>query len=237
MATMDHLGASASHIDLEETQRESISIDDLRVAGPDNSLSLSEARVEFKPDERTLIVSERGASGPLLLRAIIGIWPWGGGQITRPPRESMIFLPKSAYVPPGELRSALFYPNSAEDYDDAAVASALTAVGLEYLLPSLDTIDRWDRRLTEQEKQCLAFARVLLQRPQWLVANGVFDEIDAALRPQILALFQGPLAQVGLINIGQAGSDERFFTRKLRLVVDVAGPTFKPSDHCVISAV
>ena len=236
-ATMDNLGASVSHIDLEETQRDSIRIDDLCIAGPDSSLKLSEARVEFKPNERTLIVSERGASGALLLRAIIGIWPWGDGQIMRPPRQSMMFLPRSAYVPPGALRSALFYPNSVANYDDAAVASALTAVGLEHLLPSLDTVDRWDRRLSEQEKQCLAFGRVLLQRPQWLVANGVFDELDVGLRPQIQALFAGPLAEVGLVNIGQDGTDDRFFTRKVRLVTDSHGPTFRPADFCAISAV
>ena len=78
---------------------------------PDSSLRLSEAHVELKPGERTLIVGERGASRALLLRAIIGIWPWGRGRITRPPRQSMMFLPKSAYVPPGTLRAALAYPH------------------------------------------------------------------------------------------------------------------------------
>lgn len=235
-ATMDTLGASAHHIDLEETQRDSIRIDDLCIAGPDSSLRLSEDHVELKPGERTLIVGERGASRALLLRAIIGIWPWGRGQITRPPRQSMMFLPQSAYVPPGTLRAALAYPHPVDEYDEAAVTSALTAVGLEHLRPFLDTTDRWDRRLSEDEKQSLTFGRVLLQRPQWLVVNGAFDELDPTSRPQIEALFASPLAEVGLINIGQDGADDGFFTRKLHLVADPHGPTFRPADHCVIAA-
>ena len=236
-ATMDSLGASAQHIDLQETQSDSIRIDDLCIAGPDSSLKLSEAHVELKPGEHTLIVGERGPARALLLRAMIGIWPWGRGQITRPPRQSMMFLPKSPYVPPGTLRAALAYPHSSGNYDEAAVTSALTAVGLEHLLPFLDTTDRWDRRLNEDEKQSLAFGRVLLQRPQWLVVNGAFDELDPASRPQIEALFGASLADVGVVNIGEDGADEGFFTRKLHLVADPHGPTFRPADHCAIPAV
>ena len=236
-ATMDSLGASAQHIDLQETQSDSIRIDDLCIAGPDSSLKLSEAHVELKPGEHTLIVGERGPARALLLRAMIGIWPWGRGQITRPPRQSMMFLPKSPYVPPGTLRAALTYPHSSGNYDEAAVTSALTAVGLEHLLPFLDTTDRWDRRLNEDEKQSLAFGRVLLQRPQWLVVNGAFDELDPASRPQIEALFGASLADVGVVNIGEDGADEGFFTRKLHLVADPHGPTFRPADHCAIPAV
>ena len=119
-ATMDSLGAPGNHIDLEETQSDSIRIDDLCIAGPDSSLRLSEGHVELKPGERTLIVAERGASRALLQQAIIGIWPWGRGRITRPSRQSMMFLPKSAYVPPGALRGALAYPHSVGDYDECS---------------------------------------------------------------------------------------------------------------------
>jgi vitamin B12/bleomycin/antimicrobial peptide transport system ATP-binding/permease protein len=235
-ATMDDLGQSAEHIDLEETPGDSIRIDDLCIAAPDSSVYLSEAHVELKPAERTLIVGEHGATGALLLRALIGIWPWGRGRIKRPPRDAMMFLPARAYVPPGTLRAGLAYPHSAEDIDEAAISGALSAVGLEHLRPLLDTTDRWDRQLNEDEKQSLAFARVLLQRPKWLVVNGAFEQLDPASRARIEALFAGPLANLGLVHIGQESVRESFFTRKLRLVTDPHGPTFNPADHCAIAA-
>jgi putative ATP-binding cassette transporter len=233
VATMDGLGRSVGRINLEEAQGHSIRINDLAIAATDSSIRLSEAHVEVNRGERTLIVGEYGAAGTFLLNAIIGIWPWGRGHITRPPRQSMMFLPARAYVPPGTLRAAIAYPHAAGDYEDAAIAQALAAVGLEQLQPLLDTADRWDRRLNEAEKQSLAFARVCLKQPQWLVVNGAFDALDPASRGRIEALFSGPFSDVGLVDIGRDRAHDGFFKRKLRLITDPNGPTFRPGDHCV----
>jgi putative ATP-binding cassette transporter len=232
VVTMDGLGRSVDRINLDEAQDNSIRIDDLSIAGADSSIRLSETQVEVRPGERALIVREGGTAGTYLMNAIIGIWPWGRGRITRPPREAMMFLPERAYVPPGTLRAALAYPRAAADYDDAAITRALADVGLEHLRPLLDKTDRWDRRLNENEKQSLAFARVCLQRPQWLVVNGAFDALDTASRARIEALFAVSLSEIGLIDIGQETAQDGFFKRKLRLVTDPKGPTFRLEDHC-----
>ena len=234
-ATMDDLGQAASRIDLEETPQDSIHIDDLCIAGPEGSVRLSEAHVQLKPGERTLIVGEQAPTRAFLFRALTGIWSWGSGRITCPPRQSIMYLPARAYVPPGTLRAVLAYPHSVSDYDEAAITSALSAVGLEHLRPLLDATERWDRRLQEDEKQSLAFARVLLQRPPWLVVNGAFDKLAPASRERIETLLASELA-TGLVNIGPDSSHNAFFTRKLCLILDPHGPTFRPADHCVISA-
>ena len=233
-ALMDGLGESASRIDLQETGRDSIRIDELCIASPEGSVTLNEAHVELKPGERTLIVGEQGATRAVMLRALLGIWPWGRGQITRPPRQSMMFLPASAYVPPGTLRAALAYPHSAGDYDEAAITSALGAVGLDHLRPFLDTTDRWESRLSVDEQQNLALARVLLQRPRWLVMDGALDKLEPGLRRRI----EGLLAELGtgLVNIGPDSANDGFVTRRLRLVTDPHGATFRPADHFMASA-
>jgi putative ATP-binding cassette transporter len=233
VVTMDGLGRSVDRINLEEAQGNSIRIDDLSIAATDSSIKLSETPVEVRPGERALILGEGGAAGTFLMNAIIGIWPWGRGRITRPPRQAMMFLPERPYVPPGTLRAALAYPRAEAEYEDAAIARALADVGLDHLRPLLDTTDRWDRRLNENEKQSLAFARVCLQRPQWLVVNGAFDALDPASRARIEGLFAGPLSEVGLVDIGQDCAQDGFFTRRLHLVTDPNGPTFRPVDHCV----
>jgi putative ATP-binding cassette transporter len=147
----------------------------------------------------------------------------------------MMFLPASAYVPPGTLRAALAYPHPAGDYDEAAITGAVTAAGLDHLRPFLDTSERWDRRLSEDEKRNLAFARVLLQRPRWLVMDGALDRLEPALRRRIEALLAGELA-TGLVNIGSDTSQDGFITRRLRLVTDPQGAAFTPADHCLIPA-
>jgi len=183
--TMDTLGAGTAHIDIEDSPADTLQIDDLRVSTPNGCIKLSEAHVQLKRGERALIMGERGGGRDLLFRAIIGIWPWGSGRIRRPARGEAMFLPARAYVPPGTLRAAVAYPRSAQELEEKAVARAFTDVGLERLNGQLDTDERWDRQLNEDEKQCLAFARALLHRPAWLVLNGALDVLDAASRERI----------------------------------------------------
>lgn len=141
-----------------------------------------------------------------------------------------MFLPERAYIPPGTLRTALCYPCATHEFDDAATARALAEVGLERLQPLLDTTERWDQRLNDDEKQCLAFARVILQRPQWVVLNEAFEALDPDSRARTEGLFSGALAHVGLINIGRETHKE-FFMRRVQLRTDAQGPTFSPSDR------
>jgi putative ATP-binding cassette transporter len=50
-----------------------------------------------------------------------------------------------------------------------SVSRAFAEVCLERLEPRLDESERWDRVLSDKEKQSLAAARVILQRPSWVV--------------------------------------------------------------------
>ena len=232
--TMDKLGVSASHIDLQESESTTVRLDELQVAAPAGAIQLSEKHIDLEPAERVLISAERGAARALLFRAIIGLWPWGRGRITRPVRTAMMFLPGRAYMPPGSLRAALCYPCTSEEFDDAATGRALAAVGLERLQPLLDRTERWAQQLNDDEKQCLAIARVILQRPQWVVLDGALELLDATSRQRVKALFTRELASIGLINIATEGQPEEFFTRRVKLEMDPEGPTFSPSDRAAI---
>ncbi|HKD55230.1 MAG TPA: ABC transporter ATP-binding protein/permease [Steroidobacteraceae bacterium] len=234
VVAMDSLGESASRIDIEETETAAIGIDDLHVAAPEGAIRLSEAHLKLEPRERVLFAGERGVERTLLFRALIGIWPWGSGRITRPGRESVMFLPARAYVPPGTLRTALCYPCATREFDDASSARALAAVGLARYQSQLDTPERWDRQLNDDEKQCLAIARVVLQRPRWVVMNGALEVLDPESRRRIEALFGSELAGIGIIDIARDKELEAFLTRRVQLLADPHGPTFSPVERLPI---
>src|SRR5271170_3938124 len=229
---MDDLGHARGHIEFAETEDPSITIDDLHVASPAGCVVLNEPHANIGPSERVLFTGDNGEHKALLFRAIGGLWPWGSGQITHPERRSIMFMPVRAYIPPGTLRAAVAYPRPTEDYDAPAIVKALAAVGLEHLGPHLDKEDRWDRELTDNEKQCVAFARVVLQRPGWVVVNDALDVLDPESRILIRSLFEGEYADVGMINIGHDQPDTPFYPRKLHIVMDPLGVKFEPeSEH------
>jgi vitamin B12/bleomycin/antimicrobial peptide transport system ATP-binding/permease protein len=225
---MDDLGQAKSRIHFAETKDLSIKIDDLHVASPAGCVMLSEPHADINASERVLITGDNGEHKALLFRAIGGLWPWGSGQITHPARNTIMFMPVRAYIPPGSLRAAVTYPRMPGDYDTPAIAEALAGVGLEHLEPHLDTVNRWDRDLTDDEKQCLAFARVVLQRPGWVVVNDALDVLDPKSRERIRTLFESELEDICLINIGHDQPESGFYPRKLHLVVDPGGQKFEP---------
>jgi putative ATP-binding cassette transporter len=224
---MDAVGRGARRIDYDESEKEDTRIENLLIAGPDGCISLSEPHTLLNPGDRIHIAGDAAEDKALLFRALGGLWPWGSGRIAHPPRQSMMYLPAAPYGFPGTLRDAIAYPQAASAFDDARLASALADVGLDHLQPLLDAKERWDRRLDEDEKQCLAFARVILHQPLWVVLYGALEALDPASRRRIEAIFSGKLAGVGMINIGHEDSQSALFVRTVRLASDRAGPTFK----------
>jgi vitamin B12/bleomycin/antimicrobial peptide transport system ATP-binding/permease protein len=228
LPTMDKLGESENLIELDEREGDSIVIDDLKIAAPSDCVMLSEAHVELKPGEHVLVIGEE-AHERLLFRAIAGLWPWGHGRIARPPHHSIIFVPAPGYAPPGTLRESLAYPHPPETFDPARVSEAFAAVGLTHLEPMLDEKERWDRVLSDTEKRSLAMARVLLQKPSWVVIDRPVAGFDRVTRRRLVEAFARDLANVGVLYIGRAFNDGGFHGRTLNLSLDPHGPTFKPA--------
>ncbi len=138
-----------------------------------------------------------------------------------------MFLPVRAYTPAGTLREAVAYPHKASNFHADDIAKALVDVGLEHLKAELDVEDRWDRRLTDDEKQSLAFARVVLQKPNWVVANDALDILNPTSRKRIREILQGALSHIGLINVGHDVPESGVYHYKVQLVRDPHGPTFE----------
>jgi putative ATP-binding cassette transporter len=86
--------------------------------------------------------------------------------------------------------------------------------------------------LNEDEQQTVAFARIVLHAPPWVLIDEVLDSLDEDARRGVIGIFTEDLPRTGVIHIGRAddgeigrgGGDEPFFARVLHLVKDPAGP-------------
>jgi vitamin B12/bleomycin/antimicrobial peptide transport system ATP-binding/permease protein len=224
--TMDDLGKNTSRIDFE-TDGPSVRIDDLRVSSPAGCIKLSEPHSELQAGQRMLITGETGEEKALVFRAIGELWPWGSGRITRPPRPAIAFLPVRAYAPAGTLREAVAYPHPPSKFEAKDIVEALEKVGLKHLESKLEVEERWDRELTDDEKQSLAFARVILQQPSWVVLNDALDILNPTSRKRIRDILQGALSHIGIINIGHDVPESGIYHYRVSLVRDPEGPAFE----------
>jgi vitamin B12/bleomycin/antimicrobial peptide transport system ATP-binding/permease protein len=197
--------------------REVLAFRDLQIAQADGSTLIAEANAEIAAGERVLIVGESGTGKSTLFRAIAGLWPWGSGTILIPPRSAMAFMPQRPYLPLGTLAGALAYPEPADRVPAEAQAAALTRCGLEHLVPRLAEEERWDRILSLGEQQRLAFARLLLHRPRWVLLDEATSALDEAAEAALMGLFETELAGTTLVSIGHRPGLAQWHDRVLRI--------------------
>jgi putative ATP-binding cassette transporter len=219
-----------SHITYAEGIAGRIVIEGLEVTSPAGHDMLRERMVEVRSGERLLILAQPGTNKTLLFRALAGLWPLGTGRIVKPAGEQILYFPRGTpYLPQGSLRDVLAYPLKPESFDAEACAQALRRLGLERLVPLLDVSRRWDRELSEDEQLGLAFARVLLQAPEWVLIDGVFGSLDGETLERVIEVFGHELARTGVIHIGGAQARDPLFARVVHLVKSPAGRSADPS--------
>jgi putative ATP-binding cassette transporter len=135
-----------------------------------------------RPGEGLIIMGQSGSGKSSLLRAIAGLAGEGQGTIVRPGLKHMLFLPQRPYMVLGSLRSQLLYPFTDRYHFDEELLQVLDLVNLPRLADQFGGLDceaDWPNVLSIGEQQRLAFARVLLAKPQYVM----LDEATSALDP------------------------------------------------------
>lgn len=220
---IDKVGEGASHIEFVTTADEKLILQDLEIFSASGCIGLSERHVEIAPGEHVLVAGAPGSGRENFFRALAGLWRWGKGKIGLPPAEDIMFMPKRAYIPAGALRDILAYPASPENFGEHEFVAALTRMGLRYLCQQLDRVARWDQELIDSEQQGIAFARLLLHKPRWVVVDEAINSLAPAARKTLLQTFGRELAATTLIYISGPEAEDEFYTRVLCLTKSQQG--------------
>jgi putative ATP-binding cassette transporter len=224
---VETIGEETGRIAIVDAGADKLVLKDLAVALPGECATLDQARVEVTPGERIQILGVPGSGKSTLFRALAGMWPWGAGTIQLPPRDAMMFMPQRPYLPPGLLGAAVSYPAEEGQFDDAAISAALERVDLGYLAPSLDRDERWDRKLSLDEQQRLAFARLLLHAPRWVFLDDAIGALAEDHRHLVLSIFERELASATVIRFGRDRAPGGTWNRTLHLIL-------RPGEPCLV---
>ncbi|HEY3785823.1 MAG TPA: ABC transporter ATP-binding protein/permease [Steroidobacteraceae bacterium] len=220
VVTMDELHSVESEISYTEGDSHTFGIEKLEIASPAGATMLKEAHIKIDGGERLLISGAPGTGKTLLFRALAGLWPWGSGTVTRPKGEEILYMPRTPYWPPGTLREAMSYPRSCDDFKDAAYKGALEELSLQRLIPILDKTRSWQQQVSAEELSSLAFARVVLHAPPWIVMDEVLDSLDGDTLKLIRAALARELKGSAVIHVGRPPAGEEMFKRVVHLVKD-----------------
>lgn len=176
---------------------------------PDGRPLRQDIALEASPERPLLIIGPSGAGKSTLLRAIAGLWPFGRGHIRMGDGRSL-FLPQRPYLPLGTLAEALVYPHPAAEFSEASLVEALNAVGLPGLASRLSEEGNWAQKLSIGEQQRLAFARVLLARPEIVFLDEATSALDETAEAALYRLLRSAPWHPTIVSVGHHATLKRF---------------------------
>ncbi|SCX30979.1 Vitamin B12 transport ATP-binding protein BacA [Agrobacterium sp. DSM 25558] len=201
----------------ETTGATMLSLNDLSVSLGDGTAVVKETEVQIEPGERVLVAGESGSGKSTLVRAIAGLWPWGGGSVNFHPEHQLFMLPQKPYIPTGTLRRAVSYPRPADSWTEQEIHAALEKVGLGQLNEKIEEDAPWDHTLSGGEKQRLAFARLLLHKPNIIVLDEATSALDEKTQDKIMGMLIEELPDATVLSVAHRVELEAFHTRKITL--------------------
>ncbi len=208
----------------------------LTVADHSGLVLLENFSTEIAHGERVLVTGDQVIADGLF-KAIAGLWRWGQGFLHLP-QASIAFMSQRPFLPSIALRDVLAYPASSDTYSDEAMQHALTMAGMTWLIPRLNDSDIWDRVLTTRAQQRLSFARVFLQKPDWVVIQAATDDFDESGEDSLMSALHRELPQAGIITLSQHKNLEKHHQRTITLARLVEKKyLFGADDQCLLPVV
>ncbi len=173
----------------------------LNVFLPDNKLLLENLNLHLEPGASLLISGPSGSGKSTLLRALAGIWPFATGVVSLPETAKVIFVPQRPYLPLGTLRRAMYYPYMPEK-EDRRLPEILDICDLTHLSTSLDKGENWAQSLSLGEQQRVAFARILLQGPDYMFLDEATASLDEEREETLYQLVRSRLPYATVVSAG-----------------------------------
>ena len=198
VASIDRLDSLAEYLDrdkagangnldrptIDTVNSDRLALKHLTLQTPNYQQTLIEdLSVTIEPQTGLLIMGPSGCGKSSLLRAIAGLWNSGTGSISRPTLDEMLFLPQKPYMILGTLRSQLTYPHEESEVTDGELQTVLEKVNLADLVERFNGLDverDWADVLSLGEQQRLAFARILINKPRYIILDEATSALDIA---------------------------------------------------------
>ncbi|MEU0500347.1 ABC transporter ATP-binding protein/permease [Nocardia sp. NPDC005998] len=195
----------------------SVELTKVDVSKPDGVVLIEELNLRLRSGDAVVVKGLSGTGKTTLLRAIAEMWPYTSGVVGRPEASGTLFLSQLPYIPLGDLRTAVTYPAAPESATDAELSAALTKVQLGHLAIRLDEEADWANILSPGEQQRLAFARIILIRPEAAFLDEATSAVDEGLEFALYTLIRTELPDIILFSTAHRTTVDQHHTARLEL--------------------
>lgn len=203
---IDESVARHKHVTYTKQPGNKIIATNVNIGMPDNTRLLSDINIDFEHGKHYLIKGHSGLGKSTFIKVLAGLWPYAAGAVTLPADQKVMFLPQRPYMPIGTLAEAIMFPDKNHPELKAEIIQVLQDCNLEKLIDRLHETAAWSEQLSPGEQQRIAFARVLLHRPDWIVMDESTSMLDMANEELLYKVLKKRLPNSSIISVGHRPS-------------------------------
>lgn len=199
----------------------SIELRDVEIRNPAGGQLLEPLSLRLEPGESLVITGPSGCGRTTLLRSIARLWPYATGTVRQPDGDGdAMFLSQVPYLPLGDLRAVLSYPDPEASISDEELTAALEEVALGHLTARLNETQDWSKTLSPGEQQRIAFARVLLHKPRVIFLDESTSALDEGNEYSLYRLIRTRLPESIVVSVTHRDTVRQHHGMHLRLLGD-----------------
>lgn len=208
-------------LEAEPSTDGTLELRDLEVRKTSGEQLIDDLDLRLEPGEALVITGPSGCGRTTLLRSLARLWPFTSGLLRRPDGDNeAMFLSQTPYLPLGDLRAVLSYPDVEAAIPDEELLAALEDVALGHLGRQLNDVQDWSKVLSPGEQQRIAFARVLLQKPKVLFLDESTSAVDESQEFRLYRLVRERIPECIVVSVTHRSTVEQHHDHHLRLLGD-----------------